>query len=345
MSLYAGSGGMDLGFVRAGATPVWANELNVDAARAYMGQASLGRGHMHVGDILEQSWPSPHAAELVVGGPPCQGFSVAGRMDPEDPRSQHVVTFLDMVERVQPQAFVMENVKALAANRRWEGVRTALSERAKQLGYVTQMWVLNAADYSVAQARERMFLVGTRKDLDPPSVPRKHDKRLTVRAALQHLPPHGNEGNAGICMAKITFAKNPVLRPSPYAGMLFNGQGRPLRLDGASNTLPASMGGNRTPIIDEVALRTGSRNWIEGYHQHLMAGGAPYAGATPSQLRRITVQEAAALQTFPPGTVFSGTQGAQYAQIGNAVPPNLAFAVASSVLESFGVTSSRGDVA
>ena len=90
------------------------------------------------------------------------------------------------------------------------------------------------------------------------------------------------------------------------------------------------MGGNATPIVDEAELRDGAAPWVVGYHARLLAGGKPCKRA-PKRLRRITVQEAAALQTFPPDWEFVGPQVAQYRQIGNAVPPRLAFHVASSV--------------
>jgi DNA (cytosine-5)-methyltransferase 1 len=112
--------------------------------------------------------------------------------------------------------------------------------------------------------------------------------------------------------------------------LLFNGSGRPLELDAPAKTLPASMGGNATPIVDEAELRDGAAPWVVAYHARLLEGGRPYKRA-PSRLRRITVQEAAALQTFPPDWEFCGPQVAQYRQIGNAVPPNLAYHVALAV--------------
>ena len=121
------------------------------------------------------------------------------------------------------------------------------------------------------------------------------------------------------------------MRKSPYAGMLFNGQGRPLNPARPAITLPASMGGNRTPIIDEEAL-AGSDSWVVTYHGRLSRGEAP-ADEAPSRLRRLTVEEAAALQTFPPGYRFDGKQSAQYRQIGNAVPPRLAYHVAKHLAE------------
>jgi DNA (cytosine-5)-methyltransferase 1 len=259
----------------------------------------------------------------------CQGFSFIGKMDPTDPRSEHVFHFLDVVERLEPTAFVMENVKALAASPRWAPIREALKERASELGYENDIFLLNAADYGVPQARERMFLIGI-KGARPRAPKPTVERHVTVREALARLPHYGEPGNDSICTARIVPAKRPILRPDPYGGnLLFNGNGRVLRLDSPALTLPASMGGNATPIIDQAELDEGAAPWVVAYHEHLRAGGAPWP--VPSRLRRITVEEAAALQSFPPGFRFSGPQSSRYRQIGNAVPPLLARAVASEV--------------
>lgn len=119
------------------------------------------------------------------------------------------------------------------------------------------------------------------------------------------------------------------MRPTAdKGGLLFNGSGRPLCLDGAAKTLPASMGGNATPIVDQDELAHGASPWVVEYHARLAAGEPPLS---TGRMRRITVEEAAALQTFPQGMTFKGPQVAQYRQIGNAVPPNLAFHVALAV--------------
>lgn len=329
VSLYSGAGGMDLGFARAGFSPIWANDLDVFATRTYN---HLFDGHTaHAGDIRKQKLPERDAAPVVIGGPPCQGFSVAGRMDPNDPRSRHVWDFLGVVKRVAPEAFVMENVKALARNRRWSDLLKRLRESAEAAGYTTEVHVLNASHYGVPQARERMFLVGTLsgKRLSIPTV--SESKPPSVRSALETLPPYRQPGNDSVCTARVTPARTPVMRKSPFAGMLFNGQGRPLNLDASAPTLPASMGGNRTPIIDQHQLENpGTDSWVISYHRHLASGGAPY-DEIPSRMRRLTVQEAAAIQTFPDGMTWEGKQSAQFRQIGNAVPPTLAFHVAQAL--------------
>ena len=284
-----------------------------------------------------EALPAKDSADLVVGGPPCQGFSVAGKMDPNDPRSRHVFDFLGMVERVQPKAFVMENVKALAMNKRWTGAISDIRKKAEEIGYKTYLKVLNSSDYGVPQARERMFLVGFKDHSVEYEYPEPTcDKPVTVADAFKALPAIGEPGNDQTCSAKITPAKEPILRQSPYAGMLFNGQGRPMDVNKPAPTLPATMGGNRTPIIDQNTLVNGDQQWVERYHASLMLGGS-VAVSIPSNLRRISVQEAAAIQTFPRDMPWQGSQSSRYRQIGNAVPPKMSFAVAQSVAKALGL--------
>ena len=344
MSLYSGAGGLDIGFMEAGLVPSFAIDVDPTAAATYSFSYKRLRdslphleGHDHqcqVGDIARSIDDLDSVtADLVIGGPPCQGFSVAGKMDPTDPRSRLVWRFLDAVERVRPEAFVMENVKALAANSRWAGLLDGLREKASQLGYSTSVLLLNASHYGVPQARERMFLVGLQGNgtLAVPLETSK-DGPPTVGDALQELPPYGLPGNDSKCKAIVTPARRPILRRSPFAGMLFNGAGRPMQINKPAPTLPASMGGNRTPIIDQNHWDGNGDCWITEYHAHLMGGGEPYQAA-PGFLRRITVEEAARIQGFSSDMEWRGRQSAVYRQIGNAVPPPLAAAVAQAVAD------------
>jgi DNA (cytosine-5)-methyltransferase 1 len=328
ISLYSGAGGMDLGFARAGFDIRWAIDNDAFAVQTY--NANLEPIAV-CGDVQTIDPPLGVEPDLVLGGPPCQGFSVIGRMDPHDPRSQHVDHFFDVVEHLRPRAFVMENVKALAASPRWAPVRERLLDRASELGYARDLFLLNARDFGVPQSRERMFLIGIRGAA--PARPRATtaDSPPTVRATLQRLPRFGDPGNDAGCTARVVPASTPIMRPTAHHGsLLFNGSGRPLQLDGPAKTLPASMGGNATPIIDQDELEHGAEPWVVEYHRWLREGNSPLSAA-PERLRRITVQEAAALQTFPAEWSISGPRVAQYRQIGNAVPPNLAEAVAQSV--------------
>jgi DNA (cytosine-5)-methyltransferase 1 len=348
VSLYAGAGGLDIGFALAGFKPVWVSELDPFAAEthdAVFAELAQTRPHLaghtyvsKVGDLLAiplDELPNEGSADLVIGGPPCQGFSVAGKMDPNDERSKHVFHFLDIVERVQPKAFVLENVKALYENRRWASIRSALRERADALGYNTIMTLANASHFGVPQARERMLFIGVKRGLGAPVEPKRTSQNSppTVRQALNQLPAYGERGNDTACTAKITPAKSPVLRRSQYAGMLFNGAGRPLNLEAPSFTLAASMGGNKTPIIDQQVLQDAtSASWVTEYHARLLdTKGRAVTESIPPALRRLTVEEAAAIQTFPLGMRWAGPQSSKFRQIGNAVPPRLGLAAAIAV--------------
>jgi DNA (cytosine-5)-methyltransferase 1 len=155
-----------------------------------------------------------------------------------------------------------------------------------------------------------------------------------VREVLLTLDKAGTGNNQDVCRAKITLALHPVLRKTPYAGMIFNGLGRPLRLDSYSATLPASMGGNKTPIIDENELYHQAEPWVNSYFENLVKDPkVPVTTVVPDYIRRITVAEAALIQTFPRDYKFQGSQSMKYTQIGNAVPCNLGKAVVKMVID------------
>ncbi len=340
ISLYSGAGGLDAGFIRAGFDIAWANEIDTWACKTYRRNLSED---IVCDDVLAAAPPSGMSAEVVIGGPPCQGFSVIGKMQRSDPRSKHVFHFLDVVERVDAKAFVMENVKALGVNDRWRPVRESLIDRAERLGFDVNIHLLNAADFGVPQSRERMFLIGIKDGVSPTPQPTTAGKHLTVREALAGLPPFGEAGNDSVVNARVRPAANPVMRPTAFRGsLLFNGSGRPLHLDSPAKTLPASMGGNGTPIIDQEELDHGAAPWVVAYHRRLLNGGRPLKRA-PRRLRRITVEEAAALQSFPADWTFEGPRVAQLRQIGNAVPPELAFQVARALGESLKVSAQLWD--
>ncbi len=155
-------------------------------------------------------------------------------MDPCDPRSQLVFSFCDLVEKVQPQAFVLENVKALGQLAKFERVRQEILKRMHKAGYTTKIHILNARDFGVPQNRERVFFIGTKSghgSVTRTMLSQFRKEAKTLRQAIAYLGPAGSQGNPNITKAKITITAKPVIRKSPYAGMLFNGQGRPLNPD------------------------------------------------------------------------------------------------------------------
>jgi DNA (cytosine-5)-methyltransferase 1 len=341
VSLFSGAGGMDVGFARAGFNILFANDIDPDACATYRLNHgdSIAQGSLLGINPREQL--AGRAVDLVFGGPPCQGFSVAGKMDPDDERSQLIHSFFDVVDSLQPKAFVCENVKALAILSKWQVVRDALLVRSRK-SYRVALIILNATDYGVPQIRERMFLIGVHRDVFAGSnvdlqgvieagLLAQIRKPRTVADIIRGLGRAGTSGNSRTCAAKITFALSPIMRKSPYAGMMFNGAGRPLPPKKWATTLPASMGGNKTPIVDEAEIFDGEESYIEAYHSHLMAGGVPRLGEAPKHLRRLTIDECIAIQTFPESYKLAGSKSAQYRQLGNAVPPMLAEAVARAV--------------
>ncbi|MCW1012032.1 MULTISPECIES: DNA cytosine methyltransferase [Bacillota] len=342
ISLFSGAGGMDVGFENAGVSVLLANEIVSDASETY--RANHPHTRIINDDInnIINTLDKYYGIDLVFGGPPCQGFSVAGKMNPSDERSKLIFTFLDAVNKVQPKMFVMENVKALGKLDKWSSVRTKFLDKAKAMGYRCELYILNAIEYGVPQKRERVFFIGIKDCKDDNFefnirnlLQKQKNQAPFIRETLKDLGKAGTKVNPNTCTAKITFATKPIMRKSPYAGMYFNGQGRPINVDEYSNTLPASMGGNKTPFVDEDYLYGNSESdWVVNYHKGLMEGTIePEFVEAPKRLRRITIKEAARIQTFPDDYIFCGNKGKIYTQIGNAVPCKLAEAVAKAIME------------
>lgn len=337
VSLFSGAGGLDIGFEREGFDVIFANELDSDAAATWMANRPQSNA-MHQGDIKTfiSMLKEYKGADIVFGGPPCQGFSVAGKMNPDDPRSKLLWTFMDTVKMVEPKVFLIENVSALATLKKWEITRNKLIKRANALGYDCEFAVFSASDYGVPQNRERVVFFGIKKELGYAKsffdqMQKVKCKPKTLREVLKSVGKYGTDENPQTCTSHVSLAKRPVLRQSPYAGMLVNGAGRPMNLDGVAHTLPASMGGNKTPIVDENALENDEVNWFATYLERLNSGNAdPETEQVPDTIRRLTIKEAAALQTFPRDYVFCGKKTQQYKQIGNAVASDFAAAMAKS---------------
>ncbi|MFJ2368367.1 DNA cytosine methyltransferase [Microbacterium sp. NPDC087665] len=340
MSLYSGAGGLDLGFALEGFAPILANDIDAQAKANYeavMSQAgvALTPDHYLVKDLSESFDSLPSCPEAVlIGGPPCQGFSRAGLMNPEDPRSKHVRNFIDAVTAVNPRAFVMENVAALARNLRWRPILDDVVTRAARAGYECAIVVANSRTFGVAQSRERMFLIGVRleenADLSSLHHPTLTEKIRPVRSALARVPGYKDQPDWQKSPAKIVAANNPVVRVSPFAGMLFNGQGRPLNLEAPSPTLSASLGGNHTPIVDQkwVDDPNEAGRAVRMYHSAIVKSEI---SAVPTGWRRLTLLEAAEIQSFPLGTQWLKNRSASLRHIGNAVPPLLAAEIARRV--------------
>lgn len=338
VSLFSGAGGMDVGFEKAGIDVVFANELDKISAQTY--STNHPNTEIVVDDInnIYDRLESYAGTDIVFGGPPCQGFSVIGKMNPEDERSQLIWSFLKVVEIIRPKAFVMENVKALAAISKWRDVREEYIHRAYELGYGCVPFIVNAAEYGTPQKRERVFFIGIRDDYSFEqkmwdNIREQQRKAPVIRELFKDLGPAGTEKNPRTCNAKITFAVRPVIRRIPYDCLMFNGIGRPIDPDGYSRTITASAGGNMTLIVDEKFLHDPTAdNWIQEYYDKVINKEIiPEFKEAPERLRRLTIRETMRLQTFPDNYVFCGPKSSVYKQLGNAVPCEMAKTIAVAV--------------
>jgi len=332
IDLFAGAGGLSLGAERAGLRVVAAAESDADALATFAGLHTNSRPELLDGDINGRSFVRFEGdVDFIIGGPPCQPYSHGGLRRGELDLRDGIPAFIRVVEEVRPRAFLMENVPGLATGSSRLVLETTL-RALRSLGYVVEYRVLRAADFGVAQRRQRLFVQGVLEG-EPRWPRRSHGEDgeqpwVTAGTLLDPAVPIG-EPNA----SSVTYARAPDLRPSPWDGHLFNGGGRPINPQGLAPTLLASMGGNKTPWLDGGSV-------VPEYHEHLRNGGRPRSGVVEGA-RRITVEEAALLQGFPLETVWHGRRSSQYRQIGNAVPVALAQAVAGALVEGVNCAQER----
>lgn len=296
VSLFSGAGGLDLGFVRAGHEVVWANDLYGDAVETY--RANLG-DHVVCEDIEKIPSSAIPDCDIVVGGFPCQGFSVANVKRHEgDKRNRLYLQLLRVIRDKRPAFFVAENVKGLLHFAKGKVFETILSDM-RGLGYVVQARLFNVADYGVPQRRERVIFVGVREGVDFayefPAPTHDRDGRdgrakwVGVGAALSALPDPDSPNdvpNHVYSRYKLNF--------NGYIGH------RPLDPEKPAPTVTAR-GDDRGGVVI-----------------------LPH----PNGRRRMTGRELATVQGFPPDYAFAGPLSSVYRQIGNAVPPPFAEAIA-----------------
>jgi DNA (cytosine-5)-methyltransferase 1 len=294
VSLFSGCGGMDLGF-RGGFDfldkhyskrkfeIVWANELNSAACRTY--RKNLGN-HIIEGDIWQVINALPKAADIVIGGFPCQDISVNGKGAGVDgARSGLYRAMVEVVSKIRPKLFVAENVKGLLMRHNVDSLNRILTD-FRALGYDVSYQLYSAANYGVPQTRERVIIVGTRPDMPKfvPPIP-LFEKYITAKEAIGDLESF-NE-NADI---------NHIWS---FANKSSDQGNRKLKADRPGYTIRAECHGN--------------------IHFHY---------ALP---RRISMREAARFQSFPDNFYFDAKLRETERQIGNAVPPVLAWHIAQAV--------------
>lgn len=295
VSLFAGAGGLDMGFANQGFKVLWANDFNHDACETHKLWSSATVVEGDIGSVDFSTIPD---ADVILGGFPCQGFSLAGPRKIDDSRNSLYRYFVKLVEEKQPKIFVAENVKGILTLGDGQIIEAIVHDFASK-GYKVTYRLVNAADYGVPQDRLRVIITGIRNDIDDDfAMPTPVSDRVTLKDALSNLPkPHKDE----ICEA-------------PYSSRYMS-RNRKRGWDEVSFTIPA--------MAKQVALYPGSPDMIK-IHQDLWEFGK---GTT----RRLSYKEAAAIQTFPENMSFCGDLTSKYKQIGNAVPVKLAEVVANEV--------------
>lgn len=330
IELFAGCGGMALGFKDCGFRTVLANEWDRDACDSLRANITDRVLNCAIQEI--ESFPK---ADVVAGGPPCQGFSNLGERVPNDPRNQLWRHYFRCVEHARPQIFVLENVPPLLRSAEYDEMRRL----AEWLGYKVEGRVLNAADYGVPQTRKRAIVIGSR--IGEPSFPlpayvdplkrnllnQNLPRWRTVRDAIGHLPltPTGRDWHIG---------RNPTpkslrrYRAVPAGGNRWN-----LPPDLMPECWKRKTKGG-TDLFGRlwwdrpsVTIRTEFYKPEKGRYLH------------PVAHRPISHLEAALLQSFPESFMFCGTKINVGIQIGNAVPPLLAQALALSIAKMLGLTN------
>lgn len=289
-SLFCGAGGLDIGFERAGFKTIWANDFDADACKTH---ETWSDATVIKGDIAKVDIDSIPNTDIILGGFPCQGFSLSGPRKINDSRNTLYKHYVNIVRNKKPLAFVGENVKGLLTMGGGTIIDAIVNEFS-DCGYNVFYKLVNARDYEVPQDRERVIIFGFRKDLNITSfeypIARKY--RISLREALKNIPqPSEND----ICTA-------------PYSSRYMS-RNRKRNWDEVSYTIPA--------MAKQVTLYPGSPDMIK-LDKDLWKFGNE--GIT----RRLSWQEAAAIQTFPPDIVFQGDLTSKYKQIGNAVPVKLA---------------------
>lgn len=319
IDLFSGPGGLSIGLKRAGYRIIANVEFNRDAMETYsLHDVDSIHYNEDVRGISFEQFRGK--VDVVAGGPPCQPFSIGGLRKASADRRDMIPEFVRCLKECQPEAFIMENVPGLIQKRirpYFDSILAQLSE----CGYRLNWSILNAADYGVPQKRRRLIILGSRgMQLRFPVATHGPGARFPHVGSFDVL---GNEpiGEAPNCSVK--YAKYPDIRPSPYAGHVYNGGGRPINPVGPCHTILASAGGYKTHWFDTL-------NVAPEYHAHLKRGGKPWEGSVPGA-RRMSVEESAIIQTFPRDMKFAGKRSSQFKQVGDAVPPDLAFIVARSV--------------
>lgn len=363
--LFSGAGGMSLGLEDAGLRVVFGADHDTEAIethRHHFGGLAvdwdLGDPGVidRVGELLRVA-----RVDVIAGGPPCQPFSKAGRwgmrhLVREGKRESHDVrrdlwrSYLEIVRLAGPRAVIMENVPDMALDREMFILRSVVLS-LEQMGYSVEVRVADTWRYGVPQFRQRLILVAMRGGVAF-RWPREVVKKVTLGNAISDLPsveggwrPEGGADGWTSYSGARTEYQMEMRRRVPLAerSRIYDHITRPVRPDDLKafelldtktrySELPAELKRYRDDIFDDKYKRLDADDLSRTITAHIAKDGYWYIH--PEQNRTLTVREAARLQSFPDDFRFSGSPTAAFRQIGNAVPPRLAFAVGTAVLQT-----------
>jgi len=318
VSFFAGAGGLDLGFQKAGFNVVWANEYDKDIWETYeKNHKNTILDRRSIVNIESEEVPE---CDGIIGGPPCQSWSEAGSLRGiNDKRGQLFYDFIRILEAKQPKFFLAENVSGMLLERHSEALKN-IKEMFKNAGYRLSFKLLNASDFDVAQDRKRVFFVGIREDLDFEfQFPQPLKKKVTLEQKIADLKDsvvpakEGNKTNKENCKVP-----NHEYMIGGFSSM-FMSRNRVRSWDEQSFTIQA--GGRHAPLHPQAP----KMKFIEQNIRVFVPG-------KEDLYRRLSVRECARIQTFPNDFVFHYSHiAAGYKMIGNAVPVNLAKHIAISI--------------
>lgn len=320
IDLFAGSGGMSLGFEKAGFKNVFSVENDENAAKTY--KNNFKNNKIIIKDIKSitnreiKSLVGEKTIDLIIGGPPCQGFSMAGNVGRhfiDDKRNYLFKEYVRFVEVIEPKIFVMENVQRLATHNGGKTIKEILTEFEK-INYKVKYKVLNSVNYDVPQYRSRIFIVGVNGNYDF-DFPKGNDDYKTIYDAINDLPELKSGESSDIPNHEAMNHTEQMLLKMSFV----------------------SDGGNKTEIPEQYRPKSGDARKYIRYSSNkpsVTITGDMRKVFHYNQNRALTNRELARIQTFPDEFIFFGTKISIQQQIGNAVPPNLAYQIALEVKKS-----------
>jgi len=321
IDLFCGAGGLSLGFDRAGFQNIFSVEFNKDFAMTY--KMNFPNHRLIVNDIKNinekqiKEYVGNNKIDVIIGGPPCQGFSIAGiigRNFIDDERNRLFKEFVRFVSVIKPRMFVLENVAALERHNKGKTIKQIVKAFSDQ-GYTIKHKVLNAVNYKVPQERRRLFIVGVKGNQNNFQYPIPKNKIISIKEAIDDLPKLSNGETSDIENHKAMKHTKQMLKKMSYI----------------------KDGGDRNDIPNHIRPKSGdSRKYIryDSKKPSFCVTGDMRKIFHYNQNRALTCRELARLQTFPDWFKFYGNVGKVQQQIGNAVPVVLAEAIANEVKEA-----------